>query len=81
MLCKIVSRTTNFRGNKYFLPLRLLTQDLGSNVVSVRAQLGAGTGGFDHAVWCDIDVPGFDFEGNAFQFNGKTSGAAPETVW
>jgi hypothetical protein len=81
VLCKIVGPKALFRGNKYFLPLRLLAHDLGANDVKIQMRLDLGTGGFAHAVWCRIDVPGFDFQGNAFQFNATTAGVAPETIW
>jgi len=36
---------------------------------------------YSGAVWCDIKVPGFDFEGEAFQFSNQYDGAPPYTVW
>lgn len=81
LLVKITSRKTNFHGNKYFLPLQLSTLDADKLKVSIQMRLTGGTGGFDHAVWCKIDVPGFDFQGNAFQFNDHLTDLPPETVW
>ena len=50
--------------------------------MQISVDLGGGSGGYDHAVWCAIHVPGFDFEGNAFQFDDNlATGQQPETIW
>ncbi|MBB2484562.1 hypothetical protein H5407_04915 [Mitsuaria sp. WAJ17] len=81
VLCEITSRTLDFMGNQYFLPLVLLTQDSLGRPVQIRMELGNGSSPFAGAVWCRIDVPGFQFQGNAVEFPGATSGPAAETVW
>jgi hypothetical protein len=82
VLCEVVSRKTNFQGNNYFLPFDVDTEDKEGKDVQISVKLGAGSGGYDYAVWCAIHVPGFDFEGNAFQFDDNiTTGQQPETIW
>jgi hypothetical protein len=88
LLCEPISRKTDFGNNNYFLPLVLRTRSKEAVAaaspyadVSIEMKLVAGTGGFAHAVWCKIDLPDFDFQGNAFQFNDTNAGLPPETIW
>jgi hypothetical protein len=81
MVCEPRSKKTNFYGNNYYLPLSLQTQDSLKQDVSIQMHLAAGSSPYAGAVWCKINVPGFVFEGNAFEFSATTSGPAPTTVW
>ena len=81
VLCEIRSKKTNFYGNDYFLPLNLQTQDAQKQDVSIQMALRAGSSPYAGAVWCKINVPGFIFEGNAFEFSATLAGPAPYTVW
>jgi hypothetical protein len=88
LLCEVVSSKTNFEKKNYFLPLALKTWSKsavrnGAPDPDVKISVGSspGSGSFDCAVWCKIDVPGFDFEGNAFQFNKRADADPPETIW
>jgi len=81
MVCEPRSKKTNFYGNNYYLPLSLQTQDTLKQDVSIQMKLIPGSSPFAGAVWCKINVPGFVFEGNAFEFSAATSGLPPLTVW
>lgn len=86
VLCEVVSRKIDFHGNKYFLPFKLETKDKQGNAVHISIEEGPGSEGYDKAVWCRIDEPGFDFEGNAFLYNDSLSidglpRPAPMTIW
>ncbi len=88
LLVAPTSPMTNFHGNNYYVPLDLETKSKQAVLikqvdddVEIQVRVIAGSGGFDYAVWCKIDVPDFDFEGNAFQFNTSAAGAPPETIW
>lgn len=81
MVCEPRSKKTNFYGNNYYLPFSLQTQDSLKQGVSIQMRLAAGSSPYAGAVWCKINVPGFVFEGNAFEFSATTSGPAPMTVW
>lgn len=81
MVCEPRSKKTNFYGNNYYLPLSLQTQDSLKQDVSIQMRLAAGSSPYAGAVWCKINVPGFVFEGNAFEFSASRSGPAPTTVW
>jgi len=81
LVCEIRSKKTNFYGNQYFLPLSLQTQDSSTQAVRIQMNLVAGSSPYAGAVWCKINVPGFIFEGNAFEFSAMYSGPAPYTIW
>ncbi len=81
MMCEIRSKKTNFYGNNYFMPLLLQTQDSLKQNVRIEMRLAPGSGAYAGAVWCKINVPGFIFEGNAFEFSATSSGPAPLTSW
>lgn len=81
VLCRISSSKTNFHGNRYFLPLSLTTTDVNRQTVSIRVVEISGSGGFDRAVRCEIAVPGFAFQGVAFEFSSTLTGPPPETAW
>ena len=81
LLCEPRSKKTNFYGNNYYLPLSLKTQDSLKQDVSIQMRLAPGSSPYAGAVWCKINVPGFVFEGNAFEFSANLSGPAPTTIW
>ncbi|WP_339528245.1 hypothetical protein, partial [Pseudomonas sp. EL_65y_Pfl2_R96] len=70
-----------FHGNSYFLPLDIVTCDPLDQQVEITMYLGGGRDGYDFALWCKIAVPGFVFEGGAFQFGLDWAGPAPQTIW
>ncbi|TXT39010.1 MAG: hypothetical protein FD135_2495 [Comamonadaceae bacterium] len=80
-LVEIISSKVNFYGHKYYVPLLLQTQDSSKQDVFIQMNLVAGSGGYAGALWCKINVPGFIFEGNAFEFSATSSGPEPLTVW
>lgn len=79
--CSIRSNQASFSGNPYALPLQLAQKDNAGRAVSIQMQTMAGSGGYAGAVWCKINVPGFIFEGAAFEFSAQVSGPPPLTVW
>lgn len=79
--CNVNSRKAQFPGNPYTLPLSLQTQDSSKQDVSIAMRMSPGSAPYAGAVWCTISVPGFNFEGIAFEFSGNTSGPPPITVW
>jgi len=81
LVCEIRSKKTNFYGNNYFLPLLLQTQDSLKQNVRIQMSMVPGSSPFAGAVWCKINVPGFVFEGNAFEFSASYTGLAPVTIW
>lgn len=86
VLCEVVSRKTDFDGNNYFLPFRVKTKDKAGMDVDIGIHEGPGSDGYDKAVWCKINVPGFVFEGNAFLYNdslfdGGVARPSPRTIW
>ncbi|CAN7603905.1 hypothetical protein [Polaromonas sp. LjRoot131] len=83
MVCEPRSKKTNFYGNNYFLPLSLSlqTQDALKQNVSIQMELRPGSSPYNGAVWCKINVPGFVFQGNAFEFSATTSGPEPMKSW
>jgi hypothetical protein len=81
LLCEIRSRKVNFHGNNYYMPLSLQAQDSLGQDVRIQMRLAAGNSPYAGALWCKIDVPGFVFQGNAFEFSATSSGPAPLTVW
>jgi hypothetical protein len=80
-VCEPRSKKTNFYGNNYYLPLSLQTQDALKQNVSIQMKLVPGSSPYAGAVWCKINVPGFVFEGNAFEFSATASGLPPLTIW
>jgi len=81
LLCEIRSKKTNFYGNNYFLPLSLHTQDSLKQDVRIQMNMVPGSSPYAGGVWCKISVPGFVFEGHAFEFSATVDGPAPMTVW
>lgn len=81
MLCEITSQVIDFHGNNYYLPLTLATLDSQGQAVQVRMELVAGSSPYDAAVSCRIDVPGFQFQGNAIEFSSSLAGPAAATAW
>ncbi|CAN7602805.1 hypothetical protein [Polaromonas sp. LjRoot131] len=54
--------------------LQSTTEIIDMNLVAVGAPYNWG-------LWCNIHVPGFDFEGNAFEFSTQYNNPPPDTVW
>jgi len=76
MRISIISPVSQFSGDGYTLPVALQ-----SATESISMKLVPAEAPYSGAVWCDIKVPGFDFEGEAFQFSNQYDGAPPYTVW
>jgi hypothetical protein len=72
-----------FNGNTYVLPTAQQTPASvpRSRQESITMYVVPLTGVYSAAVWCHIDVPGFVFEGNAFEFSNQYDGAPPLTIW
>lgn len=81
VVCEVRSKRVSFYGNHYFLPLSLQTQDVSQQSVCIQMKLGPGSSPYAGAVWCKIMVPGFVFEGNAFEFSAMYGDPEPRTVW
>jgi len=73
--CEPLSRKTDFTG-PYTLPMSVAIAD-----VHIDMRRVAGHAPYDTGVWCKINVPGFIFEGLAFQFSNRLRELAPETAW
>ncbi len=78
--CRMSSTRVDAQGDNY-LPWSLSTRTAGQQDVNIEMQMAPTSGAYDGAVWCDIRVPGFVFQGAAFLFSATISGPAPETVW
>jgi len=65
-----------FSGSGYTPPVALqnATETIAMNLVAVGEPYNWG-------LWCNIHVPGFDFEGNAFEFSTQYNNPPPYTVW
>ncbi len=65
-----------FSGGGYTPPVALqsATETIDMKLVAVGAPYNWG-------LWCNIHVPGFDFEGNAFEFSTQYNNPPPDTVW
>ena len=81
LVCEVRSKKTNFYGNNYYLPLSLQTQDSLKQDVRIQMRMVAGSSPYAGGVWCKINVPGFIFEGNAFEFSATYGGMPPLTIW
>ena len=72
---------SGFNGNTYALPVVLQTPTSVQPPETLNMKLVAVSGVYSGAVWCHINVPGFLFEGNAFEFSAQYDGAPPQTIW
>jgi hypothetical protein len=79
--CSISSRQASFSGNPYALPLQLVQKDNAGQEVDISMKLAPAGAPYAGSVWCNISVPGFIFQGVAFQFSAAISGPPPVTVW
>jgi len=77
----IQSPTSSFNGDIDTLPVALQTPASAEQQETIAMQVVALSGVYSDAVWCDIHVPGFVFEGNAFEFSAQYDGPAPLTAW
>ncbi len=73
--------TLDFHGHDYFLPLYLNTRDRAKNTVKINIECITGTGPYDKALWCRIDVPGFKFDGIAVAYFTDSDSGEPFTIW
>jgi hypothetical protein len=82
IMCTISGGMVDLENRRYFLPLDLHMHDADGESVRIKMRLIRG-GGYDYAVWCHIEVPGFDFEGAALQFNDtpRSPPQPPEFIW
>lgn len=77
----IISAVSQFSGGGYTLPVALQSLPSAALQETINMQLKPASDPYSGVVWCVIKVPGFDFEGVAFEFSAQYSGAPPETVW
>ncbi|WAS95659.1 hypothetical protein [Nannocystis punicea] len=87
VLVEPISRKARFYGKDFILPVSIeifsseaVEAGYEDPDVRISMKLVTGTDRFTHGVWCDIDLPGFDFHGNAFLFHGRAADGAPETI-
>jgi len=66
-----------FSGDGYTPPVaqQSATETIDMTLVALHAD------GYNWGLWCNIHVPGFDFEGNAFEFSTQYNNPPPYTVW
>lgn len=81
VLSHIALTTLDFHDHDYFLPCEIDTRDKYKNKVQIQMKIIAGNNGYDGAVWCDLTVPGFKFEGVAFEFYHQHGKGDPQTIW
>ena len=65
-----------FSGSGYTPPVAL--QSAAETIDMTLVAVGAP---YNWGLWCNIHVPGFDFEGNAFEFSTQYNNPPPYTVW
>jgi hypothetical protein len=80
-LCRVISSNPNFKDLNYFLPLGLQTSDASGGTVLINVKNRPGSGGYDHAVWCSINLPGFVFQGVAFECYDDSARGLPYSCW
>lgn len=92
VLCTIHSSEKNFEQNEYDLPLSLdltfeptLTEPgIRTGTIEIVQRAGAKIGNVDYekAIYAEIKVPGFNFQGDLMQFmNSKTSPYPIQKIW
>jgi hypothetical protein len=92
VLCTIHSSEKNFEQNDYDLPLSLnLTFEpkppdtaIRTGTIEIMQRAGAKIGNvaYDNAIYAEIKVPGFNFQGDLMQFmDSKTSPYPIEKIW
>ena len=79
-MCQIESTQIDFHGYNYFLPLQMVTGDRAGQPVRIAMSLKPGSGIYQGAIWCKINVPGFQFEGVALEFSGNVN-TPPQPAW
>jgi hypothetical protein len=83
-LCKIQSNQKDFRSNKYDLPVSLnLTfpprpPEMIQRTGTIKIELRTGQGTYDNAIYADIRLPGFNFQGELIRF--MTARESPDPV-
>ena len=78
MRISILSPVSKFSGDGYTLPVELQSEASGESISMTQKDAGAP---YSYGLWCNIQVPGFDFEGIAFEFSDQYDGPPPYTVW
>jgi hypothetical protein len=87
VLCQVRNDEIDFYANKYILPLKLnLTfpvrpSDLGQRTGSLKIELKGG-GSYNYAIYAEIQVPGFNFQGEIMRFMADRNAPEPvEQIW
>ena len=73
VMCQIESTQIDFHGYNYFLPLKMVTGDRAGQPVRIDMSLRPGSGIYQGAIWCNINVPDFQFQGVALEFSGNVN--------
>jgi hypothetical protein len=81
LMCRIQLASLDFHDHDYFMPIRLATEDREKKPVQISMRQIKGTEGYDAAIWCDINVPGFRFDGVAFEFHDDAGKGEPYVIW
>lgn len=81
LVCEIRSTKADFYGNNYYTPLVLRAQDSQYKPILIEMTIAPGSSPYPGALYCEIEVPGFVFYGNAFEFSANYDGPPPITVW
>ncbi|WP_411878049.1 hypothetical protein [Polaromonas sp. YR568] len=81
MEIQIKSAAGPFSGDGYTLPLALPAAPSAAELETITMNLVDVGAPYSWGLWCNIQVPGFDFEGNAFEFSSQYNGPPPLTVW
>lgn len=70
------------RNKRFALPIKLSLQGQTGQEGDIEMRiLSNQKGDWHYALWCQIDLPGFVFDGVAFQFTPSTDDAPPKTCW
>ncbi|HYW16009.1 MAG TPA: hypothetical protein VE891_07630 [Allosphingosinicella sp.] len=88
LLCKIDSTEIDFGGIAYFMPLYLnvtippSSPGAGPETGKINLWLGMGGNQYDHGLYADINVPGFNFQGEIMQFMSMKNDPKPlRKIW
>ncbi|MGM0593961.1 MAG: hypothetical protein ACQETD_05425 [Pseudomonadota bacterium] len=81
LLIRVQLATLNLQDHNYFMPMSLATTDCNKEPVRIHMEEVPGSNGFDIALWCQIEVPGFKFEGVAFELFTQQGQGEPFTIW
>ena len=88
LLCKIDSTEIDFGGNAYFLPIYMnvtippSSPGAAPETGKINLWLGMGGNEYDHGLYADINVPGFNFQGEIMQFMSAKDDPKPvRKIW